>query len=49
MSWQGISELVGSTVPSAASTCICVLMAHAELAEIGSHSKRKRQMSFFIG
>ena len=28
---------------------ICVLMAQAELAEIGSHSMRKRQMIFFMG
>jgi hypothetical protein len=48
ISWQGISIMVCVDASSAALTCICVLIAQAELAEIGSHSTKNRQMSLFM-
>ena len=48
MSWQGISALGSDVAPCAESNCICVLMAQAEPAEMGSHSIRKRQMIFLM-
>jgi hypothetical protein len=49
MSWQGISMAVAfELVSDAAFICICVLIAQAEPAEIGSHNMSKRQRSFFM-